>query len=211
MAALPAEGGGVESLPRRTTGFQDRRRDHPRPHPPSSAVGPNGPRYCATIGERSRTHRTGAPASTDGVIARGDDSSARATPAVDLRLRPIIWSASLAGAEPPHRPVESTYVRGSGPPTVRRALDARHGDQAGGDQVALTAVPVGGCGGSGSRHGGHRSRGGRTPLRSGRCLTNDAPQAVRAAMGRSSPGNPAPRPGLLALHLRRSRDRLATA
>ena len=42
----------------------------------------------------------------------------------------------------------------SGPAAVRRALDAGHGDQAGGDQGALTAVPVGGCGGSGGRHAG---------------------------------------------------------
>jgi len=32
----------------------------------------------------------------------------------------------------------------SGPAAVRRALDAGHGDQAGGDQGALTAVRVGG-------------------------------------------------------------------
>src|SRR3954463_16830875 len=37
------------------------------------------------------------------------------------------------------------------PATVRRALDARHGDQARGNQVALTAVPGGRGGGSGGR------------------------------------------------------------
>src|SRR6185295_16080057 len=47
-----------------------------------------------------------------------------------------------------------TYVRGSGPPTVRRALDARHGEQAGGDEVALTAVPAGGGRGGGCCNGG---------------------------------------------------------
>jgi hypothetical protein len=45
------------------------------------------------------------------------------------------------------------HVSGSGPAAVRRALDARHGDHAGGDQVPLTAVPAGGGGGRGGRHG----------------------------------------------------------
>src|SRR4051812_31500520 len=42
-------------------------------------------------------------------------------------------------------------VDGSDPATVRRALGARHRDQARGDQVPLTAMPVGGSGGRGSR------------------------------------------------------------
>jgi hypothetical protein len=77
---------------------------------------------------------------------------------------------------------------------VRRALDARHGDQARGDQVPLTAVPVGGSGGSGGGHGWPAS----SPVlilvsvivvprgRVGVAWAKDAPHAVGAAMGRSS-------------------------
>src|SRR4051812_49563142 len=126
--------------------------------------------------------------------------------------RVVPLCADTHGPHGPGRRSGRAAARALRPAAVRRAARARDAAQAGGDQVALAAVPVGGGrgggGGGGARHGRH-SRLGRVVRRWGSPASRGSGPLQRGwgmapprLGGEPLPGSPVPTAGATRTHRR---------